>query len=116
MLVSAIPVLQALNIDDTIAFYEKQLGFTKVHQEEGFAILYRDTVHLHFTQTGDKYLPENTACRINVTDGESLYQEFKSKGVLRPDAQLETTWWGTKDFHLIDLNGNLITFTESVSQ
>lgn len=116
MLVSAIPVLQALNIDDTITFYEKKLGFTKLHQEEGFAIVYRDAVHIHFTQCSDTYLPENTACRINVTDVESLYQEYKPKGVLRPDAHVETTWWGTKDLHLIDLNGNLITFTEPVSE
>jgi uncharacterized glyoxalase superfamily protein PhnB len=115
MLVSAIPVLQALNIDETVAFYEKQLGFTTRYHEGGFAILFRDSVEINFTECQDKYLPENTSCRINVTDAESLYQEYLPKGVIHPNAPLETTWYGTKEFGIIDNSGNGITFSERVS-
>jgi hypothetical protein len=115
MLMSAVPVLQSLNIHETVEFYEKQLGFSQRYQEEGFAILYRDSVEINFTQTEDKYLADNTACRINVTDVESLYQEFKPKGVVHPNAPLETTWWGTKEFGIVDVSGNLITFSERIN-
>lgn len=115
MLVAAIPVLQSLNIGDTVEFYEKQLGFSKLHQEEGFAILYRDEVYIHFTGCTDKYLPENTACRIRVTDVESLWNEFNPKGVTHPNAPLETTEYSTKEFGVIDSSGNLITFFERVN-
>jgi hypothetical protein len=91
MLISAVPILQSLNIDETVEFYEKQLGFTKRYQEGGFAILYRDGVEINFTECQDKYLPENTACRVNVTDVESLYREYQPKGVVHPNAPLETT-------------------------
>ncbi len=115
MLVSAVSVLHPLNIKDTITFYESQLGFTKRYQEAGFAILYRDAVEINFTQHDDRYLPEHTACRINVTDVDSLYGEFKPMGVVHPNGDLRTTWWGTKEFGIIDLNGNGITFYERVS-
>ena len=116
MFISAVPVLQSLNINDTVDFYEKKLGFSKLHQEEGFAILYRDDVYINFTGTTDKYLPDNTACRINVTDVESLYEELKPKGIIHPNAPLETTEWGTKEFAIIDVSGNLITFSERLSE
>jgi uncharacterized glyoxalase superfamily protein PhnB len=116
MLVSAVPVLQSLNINDTVEFYEKKLGFSKLHQEDGFAILYRDEVYINFTGTTDKYLPDNTACRINVTDVESLYRELEPKGIIHPNAPLETTDWGTKEFAIVDVSGNLITFSERLSE
>ena len=116
MLVSAVPVLQSLNIKDTVEFYEKKLGFSKLHQEDGFAIMFRDEVYLNFTGTTDKYLPENTACRIRATDVESLWNEFQPKGVTHPNAPLETTDYGTKEFGVIDVSGNLITFFELVDQ
>lgn len=115
MLVSAVPVLQSLNISDTVAFYEKQLGFSKLHQEAGFAIMYRDEVYLNFTECDDKYLPENTACRIRVTDVESLWNELHPKKVTHPNAPLETTDYGTKEFGVIDVSGNLITFFELIN-
>ena len=73
MLVNAVPILHALNINDTIEFYEKQPRFSKRYQEEGFAILYRDVVEINFTHHDDRYLPEHTSCRICVTDVDSLY-------------------------------------------
>ena len=115
MLVSAVPVLQSLNIDETVAFYEKKIGFSKLYQDEGFAILYRDEVYINFTGTTDKYLPDNTACRINVTDVESLYRELEPQGIIHPNAPLETTEWGTKEFAIIDVSGNLITFSERLN-
>ena len=115
MLVSAVPVLQSLNINDTVEFYENQLGFSKLHHEDGFAIMYRDDVYINFTGCNDKYLPENTACRIRTTDVESLWQEFKPKNVTHPNAPLETTEYGTKEFGIIDVSGNLITFFELIN-
>ncbi len=116
MFISAVPVLQSLNINDTVDFYQTKLGFSKLHQEDGFAIMYRDNVYINFTGTTDKYLPDNTACRINVTDVESLYRELEPHGIIHPNAPLETTEWGTKEFAVVDVSGNLITFSERLSE
>jgi catechol 2,3-dioxygenase-like lactoylglutathione lyase family enzyme len=115
MLVGAIPILQSLNIDETVRFYETKLGFMKVHQDGGFAIMVRDEVYINFTHCDDRYLPENTACRIRVTDVDSLYAEFQPKGIIHPNAPLETTDYGTKEFSVIDDSGNCIAFFERVN-
>ena len=116
MLVSAVPVLQSLNIDETVEFYEKKLGFSKLYHDDGFAIMFRDAVYINFTKCEDKYLPDNTACRVNVTDVESLYKEYQPKDIVHPNSPLETTDWGTKEFAIVDVSGNLITFAERVEQ
>ena len=56
------------------------------------------------------------ACRVNVTDVESLYHEYQPMGVVHPNAPLETTWYGTKEFGIIDSSGNGITFSERIDQ
>ncbi len=73
-------------------------------------------MEIHFTQHDDRYLAEHTSCRINVTDVEGLYREFKPKSVVHPKGDLRNTAWGTKEFGVVDINGNAITFYENVEQ
>ncbi len=114
---SAIPILASLNISRTIRFYCTVLGFTKIHEEPSvYGVVQRDSVEIHFWACSEKYIAENTACRIKVEGVNFLYDELKPKGIIHEKAHLQTKPWGTREFGIVDEDGNLITFFEVVPQ
>ena len=56
----ALPVLRSA----TARFYTEKLGFTYRHEQDGFAILHRDAITLHFPYCPDKRM---VCCRVHVT-------------------------------------------------
>jgi len=61
-------------------------------------------------------LPTHCGCRIVVKGIEELNKEFEPLGFVHPNAPLEETSWGTKEFAIGDGDNNLITFAENVSK
>lgn len=112
---SVVPILASLNITKTVQFYCSMFGFTKVYEEPaGYGIVQRDAVQIHFWACSEKHIAENTACRINVQGVEALYAEYQPKGFIHPNAPLQEKPWGTREFSVVDEDGNLITFFEYV--
>jgi len=110
---SAVPVLPALNIAKTVAFYQKTLRFRPIYVEaNSYAIMQRDSVEFHFWMCDDKYIAENSGCRVHVSSIDSLHDEYQQKGIVHPQAPLTKKPWGTREFGILDLDGNLITFFE----
>ena len=109
----AIPVLPSLEMSRTIAFYEKKLGFQVVFQDGGtYAILRKDHILLHFWLCDLPIVVENSGCYIRVSRIEVLYEEYRARNIIHPNAKLETKPWGMKQFAILDEDGNLITFGE----
>lgn len=103
------------DVDATIAFYERQLGFTTIHQEGNpteMAIVKRDAVEIFLFKNDDRHVAEQTAFRIHVQHIEVLYEEYQAQDVLHPNGKLETKPWGTKEFGVLDPTGVCITFYE----
>ncbi len=109
---TAIPVLLSLDIPATVQFYTTTLGFTCPYQDAGFAILQRDSIELHFTQCNEQHLVDWSSCRVAVEGVDALYEDFSRQGVIHPNARLEDTDYGTREFGIIDRDGVLITFYE----
>jgi predicted enzyme related to lactoylglutathione lyase len=105
------------DVEKSIAFYEQQLGFTKIHQEGNpvrMAIVKRDAAEIFLVKNDYQQIAESTSFRI-YTDGiEQLYQEFQAKAgeIIHPNGKLETKPWGVKEFVVIDPVGVCITFWE----
>jgi len=110
---NAIPVLASLDIDNTMKFYQS-LNFTIAYRSGDYGIVQRGNVEIHFWACSDKYIAENTSCRIHVMGINSLYAEYQEKGVIHPNGALTKKIWGTKEFSILDIDGNQITFFESV--
>ena len=108
---SAIPKLVMADMTKTCQFYQ-QLDFKVIWQTEDYLILERDNIILHFWQSNDKYIAENTAYRINVSHIEALYQLCQTLKIVHPNDPLQTQPWGSKEFSILDVAGNLITFSE----
>ncbi len=110
---SASPVLASLDIERTVAFYCSQLGFSRVYVEAGvWGIVSRDAVQIHFWPCSEPHVAENTSCRVYVAGIDQLYREFEPRGVVHPKATLQSKPWGSREFGVLDLDGNLITFAE----
>ena len=74
-----------------------------------YEIVERDTVQIHFWACSNKRIAENTTCRVHVRRIEALYRELESKSVVHPNALLQSKPWGSREFGIVDNDGNLIT-------
>lgn len=128
-LLQAIPALPVQDIATSAAFYRDQLGFTVQVEESGFAILRHGPVDIHLWASNDEswrirnaappivsgaesFIAGTASCRIGVEEVDALYKEFEPRGVMHPNGHIEDTEWGTREFGVLDLEGNLITFFE----
>ena len=100
------------DMEQALAFYG-QLGFVTTYHGEGFAIVERDGVALHFNASEDeKPLNDHLLGWISVTNIEALYQQYLPTGALQ--TPLTSQPWGMKQFVLCDPFRNLLLFGESI--
>ncbi len=113
---SATPVLASLDINRSVEFFVSKLGFSKVHAEQGvYGIVSNDPVNIHFWACTDRRIAEATSCRIRVRGIETLYEACCREQIVHPNAALESKPWGSKEFAIVDPDGNLVTFNESIT-
>lgn len=113
-LVSATPVLPSLDIARSVAFYCGTLGFAEIHAAAGeYAIVERGPVEVHFWFTQDVSLPKASGCRIQVTGIDALHALCQAAGIVHPNAPLATKPWGTREFAILDPDGNCLTFHQT---
>jgi len=112
--IAAIPVLASLDIERNAEFFATTLGFAKVHVVQGaYGIVANDSVQIHFWACTDRHIAEATSCRVQVRAIEPLYRVCESHAIVHLNAPLETKPWGTKEFAILDPDGNLVTFYEN---
>lgn len=112
-LLSATPVLASLDIARSVAFFCTKLGFTVMHAEPGiYGIVTRDNVQIHFWACADRAIAEATSCRVRVRGIDQLYEQVEPLGIVHPHAPLSVKPWGTREFGVLDPDGNLLTFAQ----
>jgi catechol 2,3-dioxygenase-like lactoylglutathione lyase family enzyme len=112
-LISAIPALASLDILRSVDFFCSRLGFTKVYAVQNeYGIVSRDEVSIHFWSCSERHIAENTSCRVLVTGVDAYYATCVAFGIVHPKAALEAKPWGTREFGIVDPDGNLVTFAE----
>lgn len=80
---TSIPILPARDIPETLALFER-LGFTVRHDvANGYAMVRRGAIELHFTATPD-HDPRTSAGMtfVRLDDVSSLYEEFRATGAV----------------------------------
>lgn len=111
--VSANPVLASLDIERSAEFFASKLGFRKVHVVQGeYGIVSNGPVEIHFWACADRRIAEATGCRVQVQAIEALHAQCASQTIVHPNAPLASKPWGTKEFAILDPDGNLVTFYE----
>jgi uncharacterized glyoxalase superfamily protein PhnB len=95
-------------LSQALVFYGR-LGFAITYQDEGFAIIERDGIALHFNVSEG-----HSVCWIRVTNIEALYQEYLPTGAVQSSPQAQP--WGMKEFYICDPFRNLILFGEEIAE
>lgn len=111
---SAIPKLASLDLARTLEYYDR-IGFAAEKVGEDYGIARRDDIEIHFWLCDDPEIPKMTACRVNVQNLDALADELERLQVLSTHGRPRLQPWGLRECHLIDVDGNLITFAERVS-
>jgi uncharacterized glyoxalase superfamily protein PhnB len=99
-------------MEQVLAFYA-QLGFVTTYHGEGFAIVERDGVALHFNASDTEEPPQDHVLYwIGVTNIETLYQQYGPTGAIQSPLQVQPG--GMKEFSLRDPQGKLLIFEERI--
>ncbi len=110
MLKYVVPKFPVEDIQASLEFYNRKMGFAVLFDYGEYAAVKRDSVEIHLWECHDKYIAENTACRVAVDDIEALYTEYSQAGIIHPNGILEEKPWGLREFVTLDLDGNGIFF------
>jgi catechol 2,3-dioxygenase-like lactoylglutathione lyase family enzyme len=116
---AAVPALPVSDERRAVSFYVDVLGFVELHDGgQGLGILCRDDVELHVwvadgsARGAERHLAGSASCRIEVTGVEVLYEICVKHGAVHPNAPLREQWWGTREFGVLDPDGNLVALYE----
>ncbi len=111
------PKLPMRNKSITKEYYIDQLGFQEIGDYEGYLMLKKDKIEIHFFEFKKLNLKVNYGMvYIRTFDIEGLYQKLLNDQVqIHPNGPLELKPWGQKEFSLLDPDNNLLTFGQGVS-
>lgn len=116
MLTHIHPKLPMRDKNVTREYYINQLGFKELGDYEGYLMVQKDKIEIHFFEFKALDPKENYGQVYIRTDNiESIYQSLlDNKTTIHPNGPLGTRPWGQKEFALLDPDSNLLTFGESM--
>ena len=117
----AAPQLLVGDLDRSLEFYERQLGFTRDFVYEGFyASVSRDRAVIHLkcaprlaTEREHRKSGEHLDAFLAVSGIDELHAELVRLGA-PITGKLEAKPWGTRDFTVEDPDGHVLCFSERV--
>jgi len=113
MIVGAATVFVVSNVGTSVEHYRDVLGFTVTFQYGNptfYVCLCRDELALHLLAAHEtKRLPGNGGICVFVTDVDAVHAELVARGanVVKPPQNYD---YGMRDFDVVDLDGNQLTF------
>jgi catechol 2,3-dioxygenase-like lactoylglutathione lyase family enzyme len=112
--VSSVPIIPARDIEASAAWYRDELGFDVFHVEEEYGIVGRGESWVHFWGPSG-IAPEDsmTMVRLGVRGIDELYAHCRERDIVHPNAPLQDTPWGFREFSVRDRDGNLVTFFQA---
>ena len=116
MLTDINPKLPMRNKSATRYYYINQLGFQEIGDYEGYLMVQKDTIEIHFFEFKELDPKENYGqVYIRTNDIDGLYKSMlDNKTEIHPNGTLQTKPWGQKEFALLDPDNNLLTFGQGV--
>lgn len=116
MLTHIHPKLPMRDKNVTRAYYVNQLGFHEIGDYEGYLMVTKDKIEVHFFEFKELDPKENYGqIYLRTNDIETLYKSMLEKKVkIHPNGPLEIKPWGQMEFALLDPDNNLLTFGQSI--
>ena len=119
VLKNAIPILFVRDVKKSANFFRQKLGF-EIDFLHGlppfYGVVSRNSIRLHLRLVRQPYFAQAAVqekslilASIEVANVQGLYREFKDRAVEFAQPLAKQPWGGT-DFHIRDLDGNVISF------
>ncbi|MCD9615140.1 bleomycin resistance protein [Chryseobacterium gleum] len=111
------PVLWTENLDETIGFYMRVLGFTLMGRNDDWqwASLRKDEIYIMLSQPNQHEAVSSIGFSgsfyFNVNNVNDLWEELKTKTKIC--YEIETFEWGMREFAIYDNNGYILQFGEA---
>jgi uncharacterized glyoxalase superfamily protein PhnB len=114
-----VPHLPVSNLRETINFYKDSLGFSEewVYGDPPTdGACRRDELRMLFWERGEAFIKQHDLSLVLfVTNVDAVYAEIKQKG-LPVYQEIKTHHYGIREFAVLDCNGYMLRFSETVSQ
>lgn len=116
MLTNVNPKLPMRSKSATRSYYLDQLGFEEIGSYEGYLMIKKDEIELHFFEFKELNPKENYGqIYIRTNDIDGLYKSMlDNKTTIHPNGALQIKPWGQKEFALLDPDSNLLTFGQAI--
>ena len=116
MITQIIPKLPFIKKEETLHYFTEKLGFSMISDYDDYFILKIDSEEIHFFEF-ENLDPKKSDFMIylRIENIDEFYKILQTKNVeIHPNGTLETKPWNQKEFSLLDPNGTLLTFGESI--
>lgn len=116
-MVLAVPILPCVDVEDTIAFYENRLGFTRDwvwgDPATDGGVRHGD-VQIFFMRNADLSIgARDRELMLFVEDVDALHAEHVRRGAPMTEA-LRDEPWGLREYSVVDPQGHRLRFAESL--
>jgi len=109
-LMQMLPGLPLSDVATGVEYYQRVLGFHVNYVQSDLGVMDRDDVTILLIQRK----PEHSGvsfCEAYVRDADALHAELVGRGA-KVLGEPVSHPWGLRDFHVLDLEGNRITFAQ----
>jgi catechol 2,3-dioxygenase-like lactoylglutathione lyase family enzyme len=91
-----------------VQYYRDVLGFTVNYAQHEIGVMDRDDVRLLLIERTERHKGIGS-CYVYVDDADALHAELRVKGARVLDEPVSRPW-GLREFRVLDLEGNQLTF------
>jgi len=108
----ACPTFPAADVVKAAEWYRDKLGFTigNLFPSQGYAVVRRDDIELHFWQCEDRKIAENTSAYFQPDDIEGVHASMTKAKEGGRIVEPQDRPWGMREFYVWDPDGNLLKF------
>ena len=107
----ALPELPFRAVAPAVAYYRDVLGFKINYQQDDLGVMDRDAITILLIARTDRHRGIGSF-GVYVDDVDALHAEISAKGanILGPPVSHP---WGLRNFQILDLEGNRVTFSQT---
>ncbi|GAB5408536.1 MAG: hypothetical protein BalsKO_09010 [Balneolaceae bacterium] len=104
------------NKNATRDFYISRFGFEEIGDYEGYLMVRKENIEIHFFEFNDLNPKENYGqVYIRTKDIEHVYESLIANKIdIHPNGTLSCKPWGQKEFSILDPDSNLLTFGQNI--
>lgn len=106
-----LPHLPLNDVAAGVTYYKDVLGFGINYQQADLGVMFRDSVTLLLIARTAEHRGIGS-CSVYISDADKLHAELTGKGA-KALGQPVSQPWGLRDFTIVDLEGNRLTFAQT---